>query len=224
MANIYGWDLLPLRVWIFVLKPFQVFALPRKFFPLVLFELVWRPFLLIAFKLFQVVLFQLYIGNILVFLFIAVLFILFIFFILISFHFHQFNQIYNLYTFRCFIESSKVWKKLKPDSWRNKCLAFYLYIFDVFVCDTQSLYICIVDKCVTFICINMYKLLRPFQRIPVIIMIHTQSEERRYISFVNACYCNETHINLLLLQASSIHLLSLQSYTLSLKRQQNMPR
>ena len=61
-----------------------------------------------------------YIGNTLALLLIAVLFTLL--FILTSF------QIYTFYTFRYFIESSKVWKKQKYNSFRNKCLIFHIYI------------------------------------------------------------------------------------------------
>ena len=120
MAYTCGLDSLPVRFKINFLEPCWVCAPPWNAIPSVLLVFVQIPFLLIVYKfvlrrgVFNCIqgIFQPY--------FLLQFYLLF-YSILMS------SRNYNFYTFRYFIESSKVCKKPRYNSLRNKCLVFDIY-------------------------------------------------------------------------------------------------
>ena len=120
MADTSGWRSLPVRFKIHFLKRCWVCAPLQNIMSSILLLCLETYFInwIIA------VLFLIVYREYLTLLFIAVLF--FFYLILISF------QIYTFYTFCYFIESLKVSKKPKYNSWIKKCLGFvciYIYIY-----------------------------------------------------------------------------------------------
>ena len=126
MADTSGWRSLPVRFKIHFLKRFWVCAPLQNIMSSILLLCLETHFInwIIA------VLFLIVYREYLTLLFIAVLF--FFYLILISF------QIYTFYTFCYFIESLKVSKKPKYNSWIKKCLGFlciyiYIYIYILYI-------------------------------------------------------------------------------------------
>ena len=124
MAYICEWGSLPVRFNIHFLEPYWVCLPPRNALPSILLAFVQRPFSLIVHNFILRRVFNCIQGTLQRYL----QFYLFFYSILISF------QIYIFYALRYFIQSSKVQKKPKYNSFRNKSRIYtYTYIYIVYI-------------------------------------------------------------------------------------------